>query len=680
MNTITSWEELAEHLGPAVYAAKPVEALRQSGFELDPALAAAVGSGFERGALSPEARLAAAILVGPTPPVRIRVGSAPPTPHGPALSQVSGFDLTATANLTILEAFLGAWWEARIYPQDIGPSTAARLIDVATLSNFCVGVPPNATIAALLLPAPPTVQGATHDTLSVQQAMRLQLTSGGQPVELVATARILLPVQLGVGGLHIYVDNSPIAQKTSVSLAVDPASAIRPSSPANLAALEQAISTKLGKALGLLAQLNWWLPATYQLPGVLSNSHVIVEAASAWLLPDRTVLGSLIAPDPIEEARTPPPPNPLADQSLPATPPDDIRAVLSEQAIENFIKAGIASGDIAARINATFTGTLDPVPAPTVVVDDAHVTINSGTINVELDCRVLEVCLFDSDLGFVASVHLRPSVIGEKLYLKSDGIDLDLENVDVIVCIAENALLGRLASIVTIVSMTVAGLITIDFNKDKDAFLQGKLLKGTEVHPRLDLHQVATTPGLVHGSGSFSLVHDDALVFVYLQVVQLDPSTGIVTELEGVRVDLLELDQPAPPGDDFQPPPNVSDTFIRKHTRVRHTERYTPLPDSVLGSAITERHGLARFAIQPNDTAGVVETTDVDSDVETGEVEFESLSYEAVGPDMPDLAVTITLRDGTQPVVRQLIALNLNRATTHLGTLQDPLRVVIVQP
>ena len=47
MNTITSWEELAEHLGPAVHAAEPVEALRQSGFELDPALAAEVGTGFD---------------------------------------------------------------------------------------------------------------------------------------------------------------------------------------------------------------------------------------------------------------------------------------------------------------------------------------------------------------------------------------------------------------------------------------------------------------------------------------------------------------------------------------------------------------------------------------------------------------------------------------------------------
>lgn len=200
------------------------------------------------------------------------------------------------------------------------------------------------------------------------------------------------------------------------------------------------------------------------------------------------------------------------------------------------------------------------------------------------------------------------------------------------------------------------------------------------MHPRLDLHQVATTPGLVHGSGSFSLVPDDVLVFVYLQVVQLDPSTGVVTELEGVHVDLLELDQPAPPGDDFQPPPNISDTFIRKHTRVRYTERYTPLPDSVLGSATTERHGLARFAIQPNDVAGLVVTTEVDTDIETQEVEFESLEVEPIGPDMPDLAVTITLTDGTRPVVRELITLNLNRATKHLGTLQDPLRVVIVQP
>lgn len=184
----------------------------------------------------------------------------------------------------------------------------------------------------------------------------------------------------------------------------------------------------------------------------------------------------------------------------------------------------------------------------------------------------------------------------------------------------------------------------------------------------------------MHGSGSFALVPDEALLFVYVQVVALDTSTGIVTEQEGARADLLELDRPAPAGDDFQPPPNVTQTFVVKRTRVRYTERYTPLPDSVLGRAITERHGLARFAVQPNDFAGLLETTETRSDVETGIIEQSLTQTEPVRTDSPDLAVTITLPDGTQPVVRQLIALNLNPATRHLGTLQDPFRLVIVKP
>jgi hypothetical protein len=339
--TIASWEDLAGHLGGALYAAQPLEALRQSGIELDPALDAAVGAGLEQGALEPGARLAAARVAGPTPPVRISVGETPPTTPAPALSQVSGFDLTATANLTVLQALLGAWWEAQIYPQDIGPENAGRLVDAETLRAHCVGVPDDATVAALLLVTPPAVRGVGDERLMVQQGLRLRLTSSTGPAELVATARVVLPVELIVLGQRIRVDGARITGETTLSLEFDPVSVIQPRSATARAALERAIATRLGSALGLIAQLDWWLSATYQLPGVLSHSHVIVEAASAWLLEDRAVLGALVAPEQSGDPRPPPPREPLADQGAPATLPDDVRAVLSEQAIENLLRAGL---------------------------------------------------------------------------------------------------------------------------------------------------------------------------------------------------------------------------------------------------------------------------------------------------------------------------------------------------
>jgi len=75
------------------------------------------------------------------------------------------------------------------------------------------------------------------------------------------------------------------------------------------------------------------------------------------------------------------------------------------------------------------------------------------------------------------------------------------------------------------------------------------------VFPRIDLRSVGPpSTGISNALGAWYLAPDEISTFVVAQILQLHDASGEVTVVEGVTVDIVELDSPAPAGDDFVPP------------------------------------------------------------------------------------------------------------------------------
>ena len=345
---------------------------------------------------------------------------------------------------------------------------------------------------------------------------------------------------------------------------------------------------------------------------------------------------------------------------------------MSEAAIEAGLRAGIASGDIAARINEKLDKWLI---VPTVVVDRGSVTIDASAIHVTLDCRAIDACPFLVDLNFRATVHLVPEVVGRKLRLRSDGIDVNLDNTDAVYCLLAGAL-AQGGLLFTGIALGIAAFDPTPFNKAVPGSWQGERLPGTELYPYVELAQVATRAGHLDASGALHLVPDDVSSFVYVQVVRLAGPSGKVVPVSGARVELLELGSPQPVGDDFVVP---EDWSVTKTVRWRETTRsmdYRAQPDIVLTSASTERHGLAQLATGPLSRTAYLSTfVETVVDTRDSEVISQRREHDSHGGDAPDLALRITLPDGSKPIERQLISLNFQGRV--MGTMQDPVRVVL---
>jgi hypothetical protein len=358
--------------------------------------------------------------------------------------------------------------------------------------------------------------------------------------------------------------------------------------------------------------------------------------------------------------------------------PDTIWLTVSESLVQQGLQAVADSGDLADRLSAKLDW-LDFFSIPhRIEVDGIEVRFDDGAIKVDLDCRDVNICAFDVDLGFRASVALRPEITaGGDLRLTSDGIDIDLGNLDTIYCALTSVLTGPLGLIALTIGTFIASVISVSFNKKAPGFWQGERLPNSDVFPRIDLRDVGRpSTGIANALGSWYLAPDEVSTFVVAQILQLHESSGEVTVVKDVTVDLVELDSPAPAGDDFVPPPDGSSELqYPDGTIIKASWSYRgPTDDHQVATAVTERHGLAQLIAVLDEVGGKLDMTR--TRYGPGGPGFTTHSIEDAYGDQPDLALTVTLADGFQPVRRRPIALNLREH--RVGTVQEPVRVVYV--
>jgi hypothetical protein len=163
--------------------------------------------------------------------------------------------------------------------------------------------------------------------------------------------------------------------------------------------------------------------------------------------------------------------------------------------------------------------------------------------------------------------------------------------------------------------------------------------------------------------------------FLYLRVTT-GPTPALQQALKNATVELYELDNPAPAGDDVVIPETGESEKITQKFEITEVRTYTPAADQLLGTGLTDENGLVKFSAPTNSLGGTFQDIKTTSDVHTGEVISTQTINRQVPEKKADYGVTITASDGAVIAQRMLIA--LNAPGTQLGTLDNPFPVRIL--
>jgi hypothetical protein len=162
---------------------------------------------------------------------------------------------------------------------------------------------------------------------------------------------------------------------------------------------------------------------------------------------------------------------------------------------------------------------------------------------------------------------------------------------------------------------------------------------------------------------------------LYLRVTT-GPAPALQVPLAGATVQLYELDSPAPVGDDVHIPATGDSETITSKFDITDSKTYQPLADQLLGSGVTDAHGLVNFSVTPNSYGGIFKDIHTTSDVHTGEVISSTTTTRKIAEPKADFGVTITAAN--QSVIAQRMLIALNAPATGLGTAANPFPVRIL--
>lgn len=669
MAKISTVESLIAAVGAHAGAARPIEAMTRAGFEFSGVPAQAIARGRSVPAVDPGILARMNAQLGPTPPVRVRVRASAPQ----AVARRAGrFAATASLDLAVANEVLAELWRVNTLKQELSASITAQLVTLASLRDLCTGVPEDAdaAIGSLRFVSPPVLRPAADRVfLRLDAAFDLPVT-GASPSSLRGVAHADIPLLF-----ETVLDTERNQQRVRLALAatqavatidVDPNSPIRPRSEGAERDLEQRITR--GVQLALLLNLNKIsIPASIALPGPLNTGAAVIRQTAAACVTNggRSILTAGFNIEPQSAAI----PAQLANEAAP-TAPANIRMGVDEEFVNEALGALITSGELERTINDK-----TPSGVPTIRVRRGRVQFRNGLMEVALDCTAKDACAFGKDLGFRATASVRATVFEGQLKLETSSLDFDLDNTDAIVCTLLGGLLGPFGLILSVTVLTVLAVINPSLpDASAPVATDTPPLPGSEQRLHVELLQAQVGDGSLITSGVARMEADTEHTFVYLKLVSGGRVPALQSPLAEAEVKLLELDRPAPAGDDVNIPPTSESETIVKRTLVLKSTTYEPLPDRLLGTQKTDTEGLVRFIVKPDSRAGTLTRTELREDLSSGRVISSRTSHTPVGGDRPDLGVTVTDRSGNILATRKLIQLNL--AGKRLGTRENP---VVVQ-
>jgi hypothetical protein len=672
MAAVSTWSDFLTSIRPFLNHANPLESLKQGGFVLGGPVAKAFNQPAVPPAFGPNGLAVLSAAYGPPPPINLHLGRKKPEPKT-KVQAAGGFRAVASADLAMLNEVLSELWRVNTIPDQLTAEQTGKVLTLADLEDACTGVPPNAGLGNLVITGPPVAFPSSVTPLNLRLDLPFNLPVDALFSSLRGIAHVEVPLGLenrfpkDATRPRIGLSLAAIAQ-IDVHLEVSPFSALQLRSEAKRRPLEQKLALTMQRvALALLVP-----GGTLSAPGDVSISNSFpnsrVDASQVGMVSihagskDVVIAGiNVIDPQPIDASQ-------LTSVPLPSGT-NNLHAVIDQSFASDALQAIVRSGDLERFINRVVQR---HVSASHIVVNGASIEFDDTVLHLAVDCSAENACPL-KDLNFTARLNGFVVIDGGNLTIQSSSVDIDVDTVDKIVCTLLSAFLGPFGVVFTLaVLVFLAAYNPSGRNLEFPATDNSEPLPGSEKDFKISLTKASITPGSVIAEGIAGLVPDILHAFVHLRLVGSDGAP-----LDGATVELLELDSPAPAGDDVEIPETGEFERITKKFIVDESRTYQPLADQSLGTRVTDKTGFVRFVSPLRSIAGILTDITTKEDIQTGKLLSTTTRTELVQEAKPDFAVNVTGADGTVLATRMLVA--LNNPGKKLGTKDAPV-VVRISP
>jgi hypothetical protein len=673
MKILETWSGFLAAIRPFLGKAEPLEALQRAGFRLGGDVARAFGDCTPIPTLAPNAIEAMEAELGPVPATTLHIGAK----QRAAPRSLGGFRAVAAADLAVLNDVLTELSKVRTIPNELSEERTQQVVTLADLENACTGVPADARLGKLAIPGPPVASASLITPRNMHFRIPFNLPVQPGPASLRGVVEVEQPLGFEVASLDSdpRIRLSPGAiQDLNLRLDVSPTSFLQPRSEDARRTLEQKFALALRRVLIFLFFDSGVLTirASFAISSTFPNSRVEISQVGVVTLhkdsTDFVVAGVNV------ESNQETDPDLLVSAELPAAP-NNVHAVVDERFASDALSAIIKSGDLADFINRAIRRHVPAIRLIDVIVNGGAITFDDNLLSVSVDCVVPAACPFGKDLGFTGRAFGVPSVAGGTLTIQGSDVDIDVDDGDAAVCLVLSSLTGPLSLMLNEAVLAVLdSLNPAGRNFEFPTYETSDPLPGSEKDLKIQLMRASVSPGTLTADGVASVIPDTLRAFVYLRLVTgVAPRFGV--PLVGATVELLELDSPAPAGDDVViPETGETDRFTDKF-EISEVKTYQALPDRSLGSAVTDQSGFVRFASPLRSVGGIFTDVTTRTDIQTGTVISSESRTKEVTETKPDFAITVTDGDGIVLARRLLIA--RNNPGKHLGTLDHPFEVFV---
>jgi hypothetical protein len=602
---------------------------------------------------------------------------------------VGGFGGAGSINLDGLNAIIDELYRAGTIPNALSASDTAPLIDLPTLAQLCTNVPtaPDATIGGLEIMTPPFLSASSVSTENLNVVFEIKLPIlGSQP----SFFQAKLSIEIVVAGLRIFPFVPPnvmpkpppvlrfsiVSTGAEATLVVNPLSEIVPNTPADLDTLNTNFTTALINAIDLYCgpgDASISLSAEHTFSALPNTDFKLTRAGAATVQNGQTpfaVLGVNIGSDRTVD------PTQLATVAAPVAP-FNVHAEIDQSLATDLLTAVISSGDLATYINRISARHWWGDLLPAVTVNSGDVTFQDGNVNLTIGITVPYYCL-GLDFDILAGISGPLVISNGAMTIGASSVDL---SVDEGFWCALTGIFVPLAMVLEIIFIAGSAFDDVPAQTIPSSFTSPPPT-GTDQDWTLTIQQASANNGTLILDGTGTLTADPGY-FIYLRFVTGNHVTGY-TPLPKAMVTLMELDNPAPTGDDV----GVPQTGVTIHNNstliIIDSTSYTPTPDQVLGTNATDVNGDVMFTVEPatasnpgglNEEGGVLSATQTEINVKTGTSTLDYSTTTIVPEKFPDFGVAVTDSAGTVLTTRQLVV--LNAASTHIGTAQNPVVVVV---
>ena len=683
MPTITSLEELLASLSPYLKSAQPLEAMKKAGFTFTGEVGRAVDS--LRYVIDPATAERLEKELASHLPIRLRIGKTT-KPSVPPVSRivVGGFGAAGSIDLDSVNPVIDELYRVGTIPNAVSASETTSVIDLSKLSQLCANVPtaPDATLGGLEIITAPLVSASTVSTGNLNMVCEIKLpVLGSQP----SFFQAKLNVEIPIGTLYIFtriqdkdgrLRFSIVGDGAQATLVVNPLSEIVPRSPADLDTLNNLVTTAVQYVLGLYCgpfKGTLSLPAELTLSSFPNTLFKLTQAGGATVQSGQksfVILGVNIANGQTVD------PTQLTTVATPVAP-FAFHGEIDEAFAADALTAVINSGDLAAYINRISSRHWWGDLLTAVQVNWGAVTFQDGNIDLTIGITLPYYCL-GLDLGVAASINGPPVISNGTMTIGANSVDLNVSEGFWCALTGIAALLGAILEIIFI----AVDASENDPVKTIPSSYSFAPLPGSYEDWTLAVQQASANNGTLTVDGTATLAADPGY-FIYLRIVTGNRVTGY-TPLANAQVTLMELDNPAPAGDDVAIPQTGTTIHTNSKFIIIDSTSYTATPDQVLGTKTTDDNGDVMFLVEPatssnpdglNQEGGVLSTTQTEIDLQTGETISDYNTTSIVPERFPDFGVAVTDPSGIVLATRQLVV--LNAASTRIGTVQNPLLVVV---